>query len=135
MSENNERLAGLVERHRALQEIIEARAAAYGDDPVGSSGLYNRRFRIHGSEFPVLVVEYWRDPGELRLFLKIEKHMAIEMGRKRKSDEEGLHLAEMRRNLEAGRQRVADSRQRYELAARAKGETGTLPPSSDVGVP
>jgi hypothetical protein len=30
--------------------VIEERAAAYADDPLGSSGLYWRRFRIRGAE-------------------------------------------------------------------------------------
>jgi len=58
--------------------VIEERAAAYADDPRGSTGLYWRRFHIRGSrENPVIVEEYLMDHKILREILRIKKQMSI----------------------------------------------------------
>ena len=135
MLAKKERLANLEMLHEGLREVIEVRAVAYADDPIGSSGLYSRRFKFAGSrEYPVLVVEYRFDRGLLRELRKIEKHMAIEMGQwgtARQEAEKQPDIHTLMGVLHTGRQRVAGAKKQRDAEASATGETGPRPPSSN----
>jgi len=95
--------------------VIEEREVAYGDDQVGKTGLYTRKFKIGGSrEYPMIVEEYAMDHGLLRLLRSLSKAAAKE--RRFAPKKEGAphqSLAEYIKVLDAGRARV--------VAARAEG--------------
>jgi hypothetical protein len=100
-----------------VHRIIEERAVAYADDPIGRFGVHSLRYRTRGRrDHPVLVEEWCMDHRVPRALLKIEKRAVIEMGQwgKEREDAEKARasLEEMKRRLEAGRQRAARSKQR-----------------------
>jgi len=60
-------LADAEDLHKRLRRVIEEREVAYGDDPMGKTGLCDRKFKIQGSrEYPVIVEQYTTDFGLLR---------------------------------------------------------------------
>jgi hypothetical protein len=135
LAENNEdlgnkewRLAELDRHHQALTQIIEERAVAYADDPIGQLGLHSLRYRIRGSrKFPVLVEEYRLDRRLLRALLKIGKQAAIEMGQQGKAVEDAekkkAEAQALMDRINAGRDRAAKEERERNAAAAAKGET------------
>jgi hypothetical protein len=123
MLEKNERLTEMDGRHQALMHIIEERAVAYADDPIGQSGLYHLTYRIRGNrEYPVLVEDYQRDVRELRELLKIERQAAIETGQvgkqREKTEKERARAGEVMRRIESGRQYAAKKQEEREAKMR-----------------
>jgi hypothetical protein len=117
-----ERVAELEDMHQRLVEIVETRSVAYGDDPVGRTGCCARRFKIQGSrEYPVIVEEYTFDRCLFRQLLKIQKHLAIELGQRGKGSVKADQEAQSRivmEALNAGRLRPAREAEAAEERAR-----------------
>jgi len=72
----DEIFADLNELNRRLDQVIEEREVAYGDDPIGASGLYIRKFKILGREYPEIVEEYSLDNATIRMKLRLLKQAA-----------------------------------------------------------
>jgi hypothetical protein len=130
MLESNERIAQLDDLYSRLMQIIEERAVAFGDDPLGQTGLYTRSFEIKGSrEFPVIVERYSRERRLLRELAKLRKQAAIEVARQEKIREASKgreSLEEYQAKLDAGMQRVEDDR-RFWREREAAGLEGNPP--------
>jgi hypothetical protein len=113
VEDKDARLEELNVLYEAMHRIIEERAVAYADDPIGRLGLHSLRYRIRGSrDRPVLVEEWCMDHRLLRALLKIEKRATTQFGKEREDAEKArATLEEMKCRLEAGRQRVVRERE------------------------
>jgi len=90
-------LADAEDLHKRLRRVIEEREVAYGDDPMGKTGLCDRKFKIQGSrEYPVIVEQYTTDFGLLRAMREIEKKVAIFTGQWGKKREKAVATPEAR---------------------------------------
>jgi len=88
-------LADAEDLHKRLRRVIEEREVAYGDDPMGKTGLCDRKFKIQGSrEYPVIVEQYTTDFGLLRAMREIEKKVAIFTGQWGKKREKAVATPE-----------------------------------------
>jgi hypothetical protein len=107
MFKRSERIAALDDLQARLMRVIEERAVAFGDDPVGQSGLHSRRFDIKGApETPIIVEHYSLDRGLIRAIGKLLKQARIETTL-RDGEKPEQSLAEYKAMLDAGTERVA----------------------------
>lgn len=122
------RLAALGELYKQLQQVVEERGAAYGDDPCGRTGLYEREFKIMGNrETPVLVEQYSLDRRTIRVLMKIGKSMMIEERRLKKQRETPgwVSLEETVKLLDAGRERVVVAKRERDARRAAESQIGS----------
>ena len=135
----NDRLSDLERCNKLLDDVIQTRAVAYGDDPCGRTGLFDRRFRIEKvqgkREHPLIVEEYTSDTAIFRQKRTILKYAAIEMGHWRpkssKKDEEAARLEENLKVLRSGRTRLHkewEERKAAEAAKTAQQQPGQSSP-------
>jgi hypothetical protein len=119
-------LAMLEDIYNRLWGLIEARSVAYGDDPVGKTGLYSRTLKIRGTRDPVLFEEYVLDRQLISKLLKTMKYIAIQTDQWKPSQdsvEKALFLEKLNRRIEAGRERVAKLRAERAAEEAVKKET------------
>ncbi len=118
------RLVLLDDLYKRLMKVIVERAVAYGDDPIGRTGLYGRKFKILGRRYPLIVEEYSLDQRLLKQLAKTLKAAAIE----RREDQGGglLPYEQYVSILNAGRDRVAAEAERKKGLATQE-ETNVVP--------
>jgi hypothetical protein len=120
-------LAMLEDLYNRYWEVTKARSIAYGDDPIGETGLYSRTLKIRGTrEYPVLFEEYVLDRQLIKGLLKIGKQISILTGQwkpSKDSVEEARRLEELGRRMAAGQERVAKLRAERAAEEAAKKET------------
>ena len=121
-----ERVAQLNELAHILPTLIEERAVAFADDPLGKTGLYNRTFKIRGTrKHPVIEEAYSYDLALIQRHIKI-LNISSKLTRPSAKTSEDARQADCReviRRIHKGRQRCAEEGvERQAQAAKAKAE-------------
>ncbi len=79
-------LAAVEDLYYRCWRVIEERSIAYGDDPMGKTGLYSRTLKIRGTrDRPVVFEEYELDHQLVSGLRKIMRHIAIQTGQWKRS--------------------------------------------------